>query len=128
MTYREAKELLRDASGLQGGGDLTPRLLASPGELREFDSSTTGGLPEGDSLADQILRALLVVRNHLADQRMIERDLAGILVEITLPVRLLASQEWTAQTRIPQISIVLDIILHLSGAHASVREQMKRNA
>jgi hypothetical protein len=117
MTYQEAKELLRDVSGLQNGRDLTQRLLASPGQLSEFDSSTAGKLPEGDALGDQILRSLLVVGRHLVGQKVMERDLAAILVELALPVRLLASDQQNAHTRIPQISLALDFVFH--GFHGT---------
>ncbi len=104
--------MLRDASGLQSGKDLAARLLASPGQLREFDSSTAGELPEGDSLGDQILRSLMVIKRHLVGQTMMELDLAAILVEVALPVRLLAADRQNAHTRIPQISLALDFVLH----------------
>ncbi len=123
MTYQDAKELLRDASGIQNGRDLRQRLLASPGRLNPFDTSTAGALPKGDSLGDQILRSLLVVRRYLVDQRTMERDLAGILVELVVCVRLLAAQPQNDQTRIPQISIVLDLIFHMGGAHGLEKKE-----
>ena len=110
MTYPEAKEVLRDASGIQNGLDITERLTASPGRLTPFDSSTAGELPEGDSLGDEVLRALLVVRRHLVGQTMVERDLMHILMELSTPVRLLAVDEQYRHTRIPQISLLLSII------------------
>ena len=112
MTYHDAKEFLKDASGMYNGLELTPRLLASPGALVQMDTSTAGDLPNGDSFGDQILRALLVVRRHLVGPPMMERELAGILVELAVPIRLLAAEEQNANTRIPQISLALDMILH----------------
>jgi len=105
MTYEEAKEILRDAVAPRDVRDLTARLLASPGRLSLVDTSTVGELPKGDSYADEILRALLVVRRHIVGQRLIERDLLGILVFLDLPVRVLAAEPRHSDTRIPQISL-----------------------
>jgi hypothetical protein len=110
MTYQEAKEILRDAIAPRDEGDLTSRLLASPGRLSLIDTSTAGELPEGDSYADQILRALLVVRRQIVRQTMIERELVGILVFLDLPVRVLAAESRHSETRIPQISLILDAV------------------
>jgi hypothetical protein len=110
MTYQEAKEILRDAIAPRDGRDLTSRLLASPGRLSLIDTSTAGELPEGDSYADQILRALLVVRRHIVRQTMIERELVGVLVFLDLPIRVLAAEPRHSDTRIPQISLVLDAV------------------
>jgi len=119
MTYPVAKEILCDASGIQNGRDLMTRLVASPGRLSPFDSSTAGELPDGDALGDQILRALLVVQRHLIGQKMVERDLTHILLELVVPVRVLAADSQYAQTRIPQIAIAFDMIilsLHVKDA------------
>ncbi|HTV40519.1 MAG TPA: hypothetical protein VMF08_08090 [Candidatus Sulfotelmatobacter sp.] len=110
MTYPEAKEILRDAVAPRGEQDLTARLSASPGRLSLMDTSTAGELPEGDSYADQVLRALLVVRRHIVGQRMVERDLMGILLFLDSPVRVLAAEARHSETSIPQISMVLDSI------------------
>jgi hypothetical protein len=110
MTYPEAKEILRNAVAPRDERDLETRLVASPGRLSLLDTSTAGELPEGDSYADQILRALLVVRRHIASQRLVERDLIGILVLLDLPVRVLAAESQHSNTRIPQISIMLDAV------------------
>jgi hypothetical protein len=115
MTYHEAKEILRDASGIQSGRDLRPRLVASAGRLSPFDSSTIGELPEGDTLGDQMLRSLLIVRRHLVE---IERDLALILLQLVVPVRVLAADPRYADTRIPQISLAFDIIILSLHANA----------
>jgi hypothetical protein len=110
MTYPEAKKILRDAVAPRDAQDLESRLLASPGRLSLIDSSTVGDLPEGDSYADQILRALLVVRRHIVGQRLIERDLLGIFLLLDLPIRVLAAESQHSETRIPQISLILDFI------------------
>lgn len=110
MTYQEAKEVLSDAVAPRGERDLTARLLASPGRLSLIDTSTAGELPEGDSYADEILRALLVVRRHIVGQRMVEHDLLGIVAFLYLPVRQLAAELRHSDTRIPQIVLILDAI------------------
>ena len=95
------------------------RLVASPERLSPFDSSTAGELPGGDALGDQILRALLVVQRHLIGQKMVERDLTHILLDLVVPVRVLAADSHYAQTRIPQIAIAFDMIilsLHVKDA------------
>lgn len=114
MTYREAKEVLRDAVWPHDGRDLESRLLASPGRLSVIDTLTAGELPEGDSYADQILRAVLVIRRHIVSQRLVERDLIGILVFLYLPVRLLGAESRHSDTRIPQIVLMLEGICMLS--------------
>ncbi|HEY1790004.1 MAG TPA: hypothetical protein VGJ73_17795 [Verrucomicrobiae bacterium] len=110
MTYLEAKEILRDAVAPRSERDLTARLMASAGRMSAMDTSTAGDLPAGDSYADQILRALLVVRRHIAGQHLVEHDLLGILLFLDLPVRVLASESQHSETRIPQISLILDAI------------------
>ena len=110
MTYQEAKAILHDAIAPRDGRDLTSRLVASPGRLSLMDTSTAGELPEGDSYADQILRALLVVRCHIVSQPMVERELVGILVFLDLPIRVLAAEPQHSDTRIPQISLILDAV------------------
>ena len=116
MTYQEAKEILRDAVAPQDATDLETRLLDSPGRMTLIDTSTAGALPEGDSYADQILRALLVLWRHIVGQRMVERELLGILVLLDLPIRVLAAEERHSETRIPQISLILDAVC-LSSLH-----------
>jgi hypothetical protein len=110
MTYQEATEILRDAIGPRDELDLTTRLLASPGRLSVIDVSTAGELPEGDAYGDQILRSLMVVWRHIAGHSLVERDLLGILVLLDLPIRVLAADQRHADTRIPQISLILDVI------------------
>ena len=46
-----------------------------------------------------------------------ERDLAGILAEIIYPIRKVASLDEFRKTRIEQLSIILDTVLHMGGAH-----------
>jgi len=110
MTYQDAKDILRDAIAPRDERDLTSRLLASPGRLSLIDTSTAGELPEGDSYGDEILRALLVVRRHIFSQTMIERDLVGIFLLLDLPIRVLAAEPRYSDTRIPQISQILDVV------------------
>src|ERR1700722_16274713 len=111
MIYSEAKAILRDAIGPpQAELDFESRLRASPGRLSPMDSSTAGKLPEEDSYSDPILRALLVVRREIAGQNMVEHDLIGILVLLDLPIRMLATKPEYSDTRIPQISIIMDAI------------------
>lgn len=112
MTYQEAKQILRDAVAPRDAQvqDFETRLAASPGQLSLIDTSTAGELPKGDSYADEILRALLVVRRQIAGQRMIESELLGILVFLDIPIRLLAAKPQNDQTRIPQISVILDAV------------------
>lgn len=123
MTYHEAKAILRDAIGPQQNvPDFESRLKASPGRLSLMDTSTAGELPEGDSYGDQILRALLVVRRQIAGQRMVESELIGILVFMDLPIRVLAAKDQNSNTRIPQISIILDGICMLSLVSDEIRK------
>ena len=110
MTYPEAKKILRDALGPRDERDLTTRLVASPGTLGVIDVSTAGKLPDGDSYGDQILRALMIVWRYVAEHRLVDRELLGILVLMDIPVRRLAAEPRHGQTRIPQISIILDAI------------------
>ena len=110
MTYQEAKEILRDAIAPRDERDLMTRLVASPGRLSTIDASTAGELPKGDSFADEFLRALFVVWRHIAGQKLVERDLIGILVLLDLPIRKLAAEPRHSDTRIPQISMILDAI------------------
>lgn len=110
MTYSEAKEILRDAVGPRDERDVTTRLVASPGTLSTIDASTSGNLPEGDSYADQILRSLMVVWKYVAEHRMVDRELLGILVLMDIPIRTLAAEPRHGKTRIPQISLILDAI------------------
>lgn len=118
MTYEEAKEILRDGSGLTTGESLENRLKESPGVLSEIDSQVPGGdLPEIKAYADKILVALLVVRNELVGKTTMERDLAGILVELIQPIRKLASNTNFEKTRITQLSMILDWIFHMGEAH-----------
>ena len=114
MTYQEAKEFLREAAAPRGKGDLMTWLSESPGRLSPIDTSTVGELPEGDSYGDQFLRALLIVRRHIAGQKMVERELLGILVLLDLPIRKLAAEPKHDDTRIPQISLILDGICMIS--------------
>lgn len=118
MTYHEAKEILRDAVAPRDAHvqDFETRLAASPGRLGLIDTSTAGELPQGDSYADQILRALLVVRRQIAGQRMIESELLGTLVFLDIPIRVLAAKPLHEQTRIPQISLILDAVCLTSMA------------
>ena len=110
MTHHEAKEILRDAIAPRDARDLTTRLLDSPGRISTIDTSTVGELPEGESYGDQILRALLVVRRHIVGQSLVERDLLGILLLLDIPIRVLAADPRYSGTRIPQISLILDVI------------------
>jgi len=120
MTYHDAKSVLRDGAWPADGQDFTSRLLASPGKMSAIDTSTAGELPEGDSYADEILRSLLVVRRHIVDQSTVERDLMGMLIELAAPIRVLASESRRhADTRIPQISLILDAIC-MSSAFMSL--------
>lgn len=112
MTYQEAKEILHDAIAPRDAQapELIVRLAASPGRLSAIDTSTAGPLPEGDSYADELLRALLVVRRHIAGQRTVERDLLGVLVFLDFRIRMLAAEQRHSNTRIPQIALTLDAI------------------
>ena len=110
MTYQEAKELLRDAVAPRDERDLRTRLLASPGRLSVIDASTAGDLPGGDAYGDQILRSLMVVWRHIAGHSLVDRDLLGILVLLDMPLRVLAADQRHADTRVPQISLILDAI------------------
>ena len=112
MTYAEAKQTLREASGMWGGRFFRDRLLESPGRLSPIDSATQGALPEGDSFADDVLRALMVVQRHTVWDRTLERDLVSVLVELWIHARLLALEEQNSGTRIPQIVMVCDWIFH----------------
>ena len=117
MNYNEAKEILRSASGLSTGESLEDKLKESPGVLSTIDTELKAKHPSLDSYADQILRALLVIRKELYNQKMMERDLAGILAEIIYPIRKVASLDEFRKTRIEQLSIILDTVLHMGGAH-----------
>ena len=119
MTYAEAKQALREASGMWGGGFFRDRLLESPDRLSPIDSSTQGALPEGDSFADDVFRALMVVQQHTAGDRTLERDLVSVLVELWIHARLLALDEQNSETRIPQIVMVCEWIFH-STAYGQV--------
>ncbi len=110
MTYQEAIQILRDAIGPRDERDLMTRLVASPGKLSVMDTSTSGKLPEGDSYGDEILRSLMVVWRYVAAHRLIERELLGILVLMDIPIRTLAAEPRHDHTRIPQISLILDVI------------------
>ncbi len=110
MTYQEAIQILRDAIGPRDERDLTARLVASPGRLGAMDTSTSGKLPEGDSYGDEILRSLVIVWRYVAEHRLVERELLGILVFMDIPIRTLAAEPRHANTRIPQISLILDVI------------------
>src|SRR5277367_1004133 len=102
MTYQEAIQILRDAVAPRDGRDLVARLVASPGKLSLIDASTCGKLPEGDSYGDDILRSLMIVWRHVAEHRLVERELLGALVLLDIPVRTLAADLRHADTRIPQ--------------------------
>lgn len=108
MTYPDAKRILREA--LTGDGDFTSRLVASPGRLSAVDSSTAGELPTGQSYGDEILRSLLMVRRHIVGQSVVDRDLMGCLIQLAAPIRVLAADSRYAETRIPQLSLILDAI------------------
>src|SRR6185369_9194928 len=112
MTYVEAKQVLRDASGMWGGRFFRERLIESPGRLSLIDSSTQGALPERDSFADDVLRALMVVHRHTVWDKTLERDLVSVLVELWIHARLLSLEEQNSGTRIPQIVMVCDWIFH----------------
>lgn len=108
MTFPDAKRILRDA--LTGDGDFTSRLLASPGRLSPVDTSTAGELPIGQSYGDDVLRSLLTVRRHIVGQSVVEREVMGCLIQLAAPIRVLAADSRYAETRIPQLSLILDAI------------------
>jgi len=110
MTYQKAIQILRDAIGPRDERDLMTRLAASPGKLSVMDASTSGKLPEGDSYGDDILRSLMIVWRYVAEHRLVERELLGALVLLDIPIRTLAAEPRHADTRIPQISLILDSI------------------
>ncbi len=111
MDYRDAKAILRDAlTPPLNVPDFTSRLVASPGRMSALDASTSGNLPEGDTYGDRILQSLLVVWHHVVGQSMVERELAGILIQLAAPIRVLAADSGYSDTRIPQISLILDAI------------------
>ena len=110
MTYQEAIQILCDAIATRDERDLMTRLVASPGKLSVMDTSTSGTLPEGDSYGDEILRPLMIVWRYVAEHRLVERELLGVLVLLDIPIRTLAAEPRHAQTRIPQISLILDSI------------------
>jgi hypothetical protein len=110
MTYQEAKDILRDAVAPQGAESFEARLSNSPGQLSLMDTSTRGELPEGDSYGDKILQALLVVRREIVGKSTVERELIGMLIFLDVPIRIVAARPELANTRAPQISLILDAI------------------
>ena len=111
MDYRGAKTILRDALTPPANvPDFTSRLVASPGRMSAIDASTAGNLPEGDTYGDRILQSLLVVWRYVVGQTMVERELAGILIQLAAPIRVLAADSGYSDTRIPQILLILDAI------------------
>lgn len=110
MTYQEAKAFLRGAIASKDASDWEERLVASPGQLSVIDTSTAGELPEGDSYGDQFLRSLMVIWRHIAGRSQVDSDLIGILVFTAPTIRWLAADPKHDQTRIPQISLILDSI------------------